>query len=520
MKVPADFTAWDVAMSRRTFLGAALCGGLSACGGGTLLNAYPGVPESNINAALAQIDPMAAKLMALTGLPGMAVAVVQGERLAYAKGFGVRQVGTQETVDADTVFQLASLSKSVGATVVAHQVGLGQVTWDTPMHSLLPWFALSDQATSAQLTVADLYAHRSGLPHYAGDYLEDLGFGRRQVLERLRYLPLAPLRSSYAYTNFGITAAAEGVAVTAGVEWSSLSAQSLYQTLGMPNTSSRYADFLGRANRAVGHVRMDGQWTQGIPRRTDEQSPAGGVSSSINDMAKWLSMVLGQGAYGGQRIVDATALQAALSPQIQTNSGSVGQTPQYYGYGFNVGRTSAGRVVYSHSGAFAVGAATTFMILPGANLAIIVLTNGLPLGIPETLCQQFIDLLEYGSIQKDWWALYSNAFAAMLAPTGTLLGVPRPSQPVASGPPASYVGGYLNDYYGPLQLVERNGALAFTLGPAGQIFALTHWDGEVFTFSPSGESASPGTISKASFNGSQLTLEFYDAEGLGTFVRG
>lgn len=513
----------DAAVSRRTFLSTALFGGLSAWGlnarGSTGLDPYAGVPASNITAATARIDLMAGDLMKRTGLPGMAVAVVQGERLIYAKGFGVRQVGTQDAVDADTVFLLASVSKSVGATVVAHQVGLGQVAWDTPMRRLLPWFALSDPATTAQLTVADLYAHRSGLPDHAGDLLEDLGFDRRQVLEHLRYLPLAPLRTKYAYTNFGITAAAEGVATAAGMDWSSLSAQALYRPLGMLSTSSRSADFEARANRAVGHVQVGGRWTQGIPRQADVQTPAGGVSSSVNDMAKWLSMLLGRGTYAGQRVVDAAALQAALSPQMQSSPAQGGRPAQYYGYGFNVGHTAAGRAVYSHSGAFAVGAATSFVVLPGAGVAIIVLTNGVPLGIPETLCMQFIDLVEHGRIEKDWWAAYSTAFAGMLDPSGTLVGVPRPSQPKPSEPLASYAGTYLNDYHGPLQLSERDGALSFTLGPVGQVYALTHWDGEVFTFFPNGESASPGSISKASFSGSRLTLEFYDAEGLGTFVR-
>ena len=92
----------------------------------------------------------------------------------------------------------------------------GRVAWDTPMATLLPWFALSDPRASALLTVGDLFAHRSGLPDHAGDRLEDLGFDRRAVLERLRLLPLDGFRDSYAYTNFGLTAAAEGVATAGG----------------------------------------------------------------------------------------------------------------------------------------------------------------------------------------------------------------------------------------------------------------------------------------------------------------
>ena len=78
------------------------------------------------------------------------------------------------------------------------------------MTELLPWFALADPAVTAMLTVGDLYAHRSGLPDHAGDDLEDLGYDRRQVLERLRFAPLHSFRDEYAYTNFGVTAGGRG----------------------------------------------------------------------------------------------------------------------------------------------------------------------------------------------------------------------------------------------------------------------------------------------------------------------
>ena len=100
--------------------------------------------------------------------------------------------------------------------MVAHQVGANAIGWDTPIVSKLPWFALSDPAVTKMVTVGDMFSHRSGLPDHAGDMLEDLGYDRRYVLERLRQLPLDPFRISYAYTNFGLTAGAEAVAVGRG----------------------------------------------------------------------------------------------------------------------------------------------------------------------------------------------------------------------------------------------------------------------------------------------------------------
>ena len=484
---------------------------LVACGGSFEFSSD--LTPSRLDTALGRLDGWAQDLMARTQLPGMAITVVRGDRIVYARGFGLRKVGSADRVTPDTVFQLASVSKSIGATVVARQVGQGVVRWDTSLRSLLPWFALKDEATTAQLTVADLYAHRSGLPDHAGDYLEDLGFSRRPTLERLRYLPLEPFRKHYAYTNFGLTAAAEGVAVVSGADWASLSEQALYQPLGMGSTSSRYADFLARANRATGHVRVNGVWQTGLVRDPDTQSPAGGVSSSVNDMARWLGMLLGDGFYGGRQVVASSALAPAWQRQIESSPG------QFYGLGFNVGTTGGGRPVVSHSGAFSLGTATAFTVLPTAGVAIVALTNGFPLGVPETLCQQFVDTLENGSLQKDWWSLYSAAFAGMLQPSGSLVGMARPTNPRPSAALASYAGNWLNDYYGPLQTRVVAGALQITLGPASKSFSLQHWDGDVFTFEPAGESANPGSISKATFSGGRLTLEFYDDEGLGTFVR-
>ena len=169
------------------------------------------IPPGRVDAAIGKLDGLADELMKRFGIPGMAVAVVHDGKVVYAKGFGVKDVRTGAKVDADTVFQLASLSKPVGATVVAREVTHNVVGWDMPVWVTLPWFALSDPYVSHHVTIADLYAHRSGLPDHAGDGLEDLGYDRRQVLERLKYLPLSAFRTTYDYTNFGITAAAEAV---------------------------------------------------------------------------------------------------------------------------------------------------------------------------------------------------------------------------------------------------------------------------------------------------------------------
>lgn len=482
------------------------------------------IPAGRIDAAVAKVDGLVADLMKATGIPGMAVAIVHGGKTLYAKGFGVKDVskadGPDNKVNADTVFQLASVSKSVGATVVAREVSDNIVTWDTPVASRLPWFALSDPYVTSHLTIADLYAHRSGLPDHAGDKLEDLGYDRRQSLERLKYLPLAPFRISYAYTNYGVTAAAEAVASAAGKPWADLSDEALYRPLEMTSTSSRFADFIARPNHAVNHIKVTDKWEARFQRDPDPQSPAGGVSSSVNDMAHWLNMLLGNGTYNGRRIVAPEALLPATTAQVVSSPATAPKARSgFYGYGFNASVTSSGRTEYSHSGGFALGAATNFVVMPSEDLGIIALTNAAPIGVPETLTAQFMDLVQYGQVREDWATLYTKAIGWMNNPEGSLVGKRPPAKPAPAKPLADYAGVYASDYWGPAVVTQRDGSLRLALGPKNRTFTLTHWDADTFTFPIADENSPPGTISKATFTGPTLNLEFCDSNKLGTFTR-
>ncbi len=98
----------------------------------------------NVQQAIAQLDAHAAELTQTSGIPGVAVAVVHGGQVVYAKGFGERVTGGGEPVDADTVLQLASMSKPIGATVVAGVVGEGLAAWDAPIRRYDPGFTLDD----------------------------------------------------------------------------------------------------------------------------------------------------------------------------------------------------------------------------------------------------------------------------------------------------------------------------------------------------------------------------------------
>lgn len=484
------------------------------------------VPAAQVDAAIAALDGIVETIVERSGVPGMAVAVVREGETVYAKGFGLRRSDAEDRVDANTVFLLASLSKPLGATVIASQVDTGLVEWDTPVVDVLPWFALSDPWVTAHVTIGDLYAHRSGLPGHAGDDLEDLGFDRREVLERLALLPLNPFRSTYAYTNFGLTAAAEGVAVAAGKDWETLSRDALYAPLGMASTNSTNAAFLAQSNRSSSHIPQGRGYVVADLRQPDAQSAAGGASSSVNDMARWMTLVLQNGEFGGETVISREALLPAITAQIVSSSSfAVDARAGTYGYGFNVGIQPSGRVAIGHSGAFALGAGTSVSMIPSLGVGIVVLTNASPTGAAEAITASFLDHVQFGADTRDWFAAFQPIMASLMMPEGVLVGEERPAAPNPHRGFDAYIGGYENDYFGRLEIIAYEDGLALVVGPAGKVEPLTHWAGDDFTYAPFNENAPIGTISRVSFGdfgdggALEVVVEHLGKDGFGTFVR-
>jgi CubicO group peptidase (beta-lactamase class C family) len=337
-----------------------------------------------------------------------------------------------------------------------------------------------------------MYAQRSGLPEHAGDLLEDLGFTRAEILHRLRYQhPVSSFRSHYAYTNFGLTEGGVAAAKAYGLEWEEASKQKLYDPLGMSSTSSRYADFMARSNKAFGHVLVNGKWVQKFKRDPDPESPAGGVSSSVNDLAKWMRLQLANGKFDGKQIVDEKALAETHHPHMLTGFSPFTGLPGFYGLGWNVSYDQEGRLRLNHSGAFALGAATHVNLLPGEQLGIVVLTNAYPVGIAEALGTTFLDIALYGQPTQDWFALFRELLSNPAA-IGTVLGFDYSKGPPSHGPAlknSAYVGRYTNDFFGDISIVEKDSGLAIVQGPQGKTFPMKHYDRDTFTYETEGESA-------------------------------
>ncbi|MCG2622473.1 serine hydrolase [Arthrobacter sp. I2-34] len=489
----------------------------------------PLLDRDKVDGALARLAGSVHHAMDTTGVPGIAAAVVYQDEVLYLRGFGVREVGRPGTVDADTVFQLASVSKPLASTVVAGVVGRGKAHWADPVIRHNPKFALKDPYVTRNATFEDLMSHRSGLHTGAGDLLEDLGFDRAYILARLDQQPLEPFRSTYQYSNFGYTEGGQAAADAMGMTWEDLAEEILFRPLGMGNSTYRHADYEKSANKALIHVPVGNKkWEAKYVRDADAEAPAGGASSSVRDLARWIRLQLANGRYEGRQVINEDALLATHAPQMIMGPPA---TPlaraHFYGLGWNVTYDDQARVQLGHSGAFDLGAATSVLMLPGEQLGIVVLTNGRPQGIPEAIGAEFFDTAQHGAPTVDWLAFTAEVFRQIdEADKPPVDYSKRPAQPRPARADSAYTGTYANSYYGPLTVAADNGMLAMTMGPDNKptTFCLAHFDGDTFSFETIGENANglAGAIFTVGAAGraSSVRLDYYDRTGLGTFTRG
>jgi len=448
--------------------------------------------NEKLNSALKKLDAFITQTMAQTKVPGLAVAVVYGDKTVFARGYGVRKVGEPAKVDADTVFEIASVSKPISSTIMASLVGTGDVSWDDKIAKLDPEFALSDKSATAEVTVRDLFSHRSGLPTGGGDVLEDLGYSRPDILHQLRYVPLVgPMGKTYHYSNFGLTEAAIAAVKKTGKTWEEIANERLYSRIGMTSTSSRFSDYENRPDKAALHVLWDGEYRNWFVREADSEAPAGGVNSNVRDLAKWISLQLNDGRFDGKQVVDAKALAETHKAQICSSvAGPVAmdQCPgnHFYGLGWNVNKTEDGKLQLGHSGAFLLGTSTAVYMIPEEHIGIVVLVNGTPTGVPETVCLTFFDYFRSGEAKRNYMSLAGPVFQGMWKENQDFAKdyskMEAPKQPAAAKDLSSYAGTYVSQFYGALQIEVKGDRLVMRLPPRDSHHELTHWDGDTFTY--------------------------------------
>ncbi len=441
--------------------------------------------KARLEAILPEFEKYAADTFKKSGVPGMAVTIVQDDRAVYLKGFGVRKTGKSAKVDADTVFQLASMSKPFTAGLIASLVGDGLLAWDGKVTDTLPGFALYDPAVTAQFSLRDLLAQRSGLPEYTGD---DLAFtfmyGLPEIIGRIRYQkPAAQFRSDYGYQNVMFAIAGEAAAVRTGKPYAALMRERIFTPLGMTATSAVYADYEKAGNKAFSHRMDKGKPQVQTPAKDDIFAPAGGICSTARDLGRWLRFQLAGGKLDGRQIVARAALEETEKAQTITDSGP--DSISAYGLGWEL-ESADGRVSVSHGGDFGNGISTIAQLWPSENLGVAILTNSFPEGhiLHAALMKKLAELYFSGKSDTDWWPVIEEKFkkaaaGSILDPNEHLPAAPK--KKTAALRPAAYSGEYQNDYYGKIRVqpAKKSGLLIF-LGNNPEPVRLAHWDGNTF----------------------------------------
>ncbi|MCX6698734.1 MAG: serine hydrolase [Methanomicrobiales archaeon] len=441
--------------------------------------------EKDVASLIPQFDAYTREIFGKSKVPGMAVAVIKNDSVIYLRSFGVKNITTMEPIGPDTRFQLASISKTFTSASIASMVGRGELSWDDQVVTLDHGFQLSDQWVSDHVTIRDLLMHRTGLPAYAGDELQDIGYNRQEVISKLRLVPLlGDYRSSYAYSNIGITSAAEAAAKKVGMSWEDLVADRVLVPAGMKNTSARFTDFANAADRVDTYSMMNGTPVAGPLLNDDVNSPAGGVSSTINDMARYARLQLNEGSIDGKQVIDAAALKETHRPQniMRTTNTSI----MAYDLGWE-SVAEKGRIRVEHGGDLTSGVSTYITLYPEEKMAVVVLTNGFPGGhiLKKAVISGWDDLYFTGAVQKDWYSEIETGVLAAMKPGASAAGPLEPLPPAPAGaqpprPPAAYMGSYSQDYYGTLRVEPDSGGLRLYAGHLTEPYFLVPYDGDTF----------------------------------------
>ncbi len=435
-----------------------------------------------------EFDAFIGRAMRDYAVPGAAVVVVRADRVLLSKGYGIRRAGAPEAVDENTRFQIASVSKFVTATAVASLVDRGVVSWDAPVRSFSPDTVLAVPYASETATLRDYFAHRTGLPAYGGDLLHQLGYSPGEIIQRARYLPFDhSFRERWAYSNFGIFLGEAAAAQAGGMTAPELVSRTIFQPLGMARSGPTLATLLADANRAAGHG-IDGAV---LPyENVDGFGGAGALVSTGADIARWMRMLLGGGAYEGGRVLTNGSVQAVFAASMVQGAGGPLHDPNdSAGLGCESYQFLGTRVI-EKNGALN-GVRTIVTLIPERGIGIAVLANKQLTVFPEAVRAEFLER-ELGPSGRDLQAQIRGEQPAWHA----LVQVPTPppgAVPLAHGLDR-FIGRYSSMLYGVVSIERRGETLEAAIGPAGYTGHLSHWSGDTFLLTFDNPDAAPGLL--------------------------
>ncbi len=371
------------------------------------------------------------------GVPGASLSLVQGGKVVFAGGFGVKELGKPEKPDADTLYMIASNTKAMTTMLLGRLVDQKKVTWTTPVTKLLPQFKLGNADTTSKVLVEHLICACTGLPRQDFEWL--LEFANATPESALATLgtmqPTSKFGEMYQYSN-PMAAAAGYVgghvlfpSMELGAAYDRAMTAEVFGPLGMTSTTFDFARAL-KGNHASSHsLDIDGKpalAAMGVNYSIVPVRPAGGAWSSVTDLMKYVQMELAKGLPpGGTRYASEAVLKARQEPKVW-----IGRD-DWYGMGLQVDQTYGTKVV--HHGGSMIGYKSDMMWLPEHGVGAVVLTNGDPgWAISGSFRRKLLEVLFDGRPEADNdLAAAAKAMKERIAAERKLLTVPPDAAEVA-----------------------------------------------------------------------------------------
>jgi len=422
-------------------------------------------------------------------IPGMAVAVVQGDSIAFAKGYGIREFGKNGKVDSKTLFSVASNTKSFTSAALSQLVDEGKLDWDDKVIDYLPWFRMYNNYVTGEMTVRDLLCHRSGLKTFSGDLLwYETNYSQDEVIKRARFLkPEYGFRAHFGYSNIMFSAAGRIIPEITNQTWQEYIKTHFFKPLGMNASLLSVKNLKDKKNVAMPHHVAEGKNPLPIKyMQWDNVAPAAAVISNVEDMSKWLILQMNDGIYHGDTILSAAQVYEMHATQTPDNMNPgwaryfPGKHFSTYGLGWSLFDYKGVKVV-NHSGG-ADGMISQTMFVPEKKIGIVILTNSVNY-LPTALMYYVLDDY-FGKPEKDW----SGFFLRVKNYMDNLEKQDREKaekEHVKNTKPAlalkDYCGTYGGDLYGNAEVKLENGHLVLDFLPSDVLIGdLSHWQYETF----------------------------------------
>jgi CubicO group peptidase (beta-lactamase class C family) len=387
--------------------------------------------------------------------PGAAVAAYDRAGELFCRGFGSRDAAGRLPVDGDTRFAYASISKTMTALTAAALVQRGALAWETRVRELLSTFSLADSWASERCTLRDLFLHRSGLPAC------DLIFWRRPIspADALRIVAATPhaaeFRTAFQYQNLNFGVIALMLQAATGKDWHALVREILFEPLGLVSLATTTADLTRDDNYARPCGPNGFTPVRELPfMELYALAPAGAVSGSVRDLARYGQMMLRDGA----GVIPPAAVAECTRPQV-VNATEVWPELLFYGQGLGwITQVYRGEICWSSAGGMD-GYTSHIYVLPRRGVTAAALCNRTSACPAQALALEALDRAA-GLAPGDWLTRYTEqkrgfriAAARRLAEKRTHLA------PACARPLTEYAGCYEHPAFGDLIVTVLDGEL-------------------------------------------------------------